>query len=180
MKSIVIDTCCLINLYASGRFAELISSNMDQAVIPAKVFDESLYIRQPSSDDPEVLENEAIELQVIKKLPNVIITDLLGSEELEKFIDLTSLIDDGESACIAIAYCRELCIASDDRKAQKVAQEHNISCTSTPKIIKTWSSTKNITKPDILQVIHNIERFANYSPHHTSEYYAWWNHLKNK
>ncbi len=173
MKAIVIDTCCLINIYASQRSRALIQTVFGKAFIPKQVAGESLFIRQPADDDPEQLVPVEINVEELVECAAIEVVDFTEAE-LERFIQLAALLDDGEAACLTIASLRGLLLATDDRKAIAVANDLGVEVLTTPEILMNWISKMSPKAMEIAEVINNIEHFGRFRPHHTSTYAKWW------
>ncbi len=174
MKVTVLDTCLLINLYASQRPQSLIGAVFDGVVIPQQVLSESLFIRQPGDDDPGQLVLSAIDIDSLVAGAGVKVTELDQEHELELFVRLASILDDGEAACAATAFSRGLCLATDDRKAIAVASDLGLEVVTTPEILMRWIDATSPEREVIREVIKNIERFGRFKPHHASLHAKWW------
>ena len=170
----VIDTCCLINLYASQRPKEIITSACIDAIVPQQVAGEGLFIRQPDESDPNILVLKQIILDdAIAE--NIIRLDTDQDEnELAQFIQLATMIDDGEAMCMAIASSRHFSLATDDRKAMAIAASLGINVLTTPEILIKWCGTCSARPRDTADVIMNIERYGRFRPHYTSPHAGWW------
>ena len=173
MKVTVIDTCCLINLYASQRPSIIIQAVFEKALIPMHVFGESLFIKQSTDDKPEQLVSVEIDFEELVECGVIEAVDFQG-KELEQFIQLATLLDDGEAACMTVASSRVLLLATDDRKAIKVANDLNVEVLTTPEILMNWIDATSPKSEEIAKVIDNIERFGHFKPHHTSSHAEWW------
>ncbi len=179
MKVTVIDTCCLINLYASRRPLALIQTVFGKIIIPKHIARESLFIRQPTDDDPTQLVPVEIDLDELVEKAAIKVVDLEKEAELEQFIQLATLLDDGEAVCMTIASSRGLFLATDDRRAITVANDLSIEILTTPEILMDWVNTVSPEAIEIAEVIHNIERFGHFKPHHTSPHAEWWNNASS-
>jgi len=171
----VLDTCCLINLYASQRLQVLIQTVFDQAIIPEQVVRESLFIRQPDENDPEHLVPAAINLDELITDTTIKVVGFEQEEELGQFIQLATLLDDGEAACVTIASSRGLSLVTDDRKAIDIAKDLSVEVLTTPEILMSWINAVAPEPEEIAKVIENIERHGRFKPHHTSPHATWWN-----
>ena len=174
MNVTVIDTCCLINLYASQRPLALIQAVFRKIIIPNHVAEESLFIRQPADDDPTQLVPVAISLGELLEKAVIEVVDFNEDAELEQFIQLATLLDDGEAACMAIASLRGLPLSTDDRKAITVANDLDVEILTTPEILKNWIIAVSPEPGEITEVVDNIERYGRFRPHHTSVHAKWW------
>lgn len=174
MKVTVLDTCCLINLYASQRPQAIIQAVFKEAIIPKQVSGEGLFIRQPWDDDPKILIPVEINLDALVADAIIKVSDLEHDGELERFVQLATILDDGEAVCVAIASLRGLSLATDDRKAIAIAGDLGIDVLTTPEILMNWIDVASPEPKEITKVIENIERYGRFRPHHTSDYAKWW------
>ncbi len=171
MKVSVLDTCCLINLYASQRPERLIQGVCDEAIIPRQVAEEGLFIRQPGGGQP----GELVPAEICLHASAIRVVECDQEGELERFVQLAAILDDGEAACVAIASSRKLPLATDDRKAIAVAYDLGVEVLTTPEILMSWIVAASPDHKEIAEVIENIERYGRFRPHHTSAHAKWWN-----
>jgi len=160
MKTTVIDTCCLLNLYASKFLHKIVSATLVQALIPRGVLNESFYIRQTSDEDPEQLIPLAVDLNPLLKARVLKATELSGEVERQRFIQLAGVIDDGEAECLAIASIRNCILATDDRRAVRVARDLGVEAITTPELIRMWVTNISPASEQVVRVIHNIETYG--------------------
>ncbi len=179
-ECVILDACCIMNLYASGKMADIISSiaeTMAVAVYVMKVEALTIYVESKSSVPNE---KEFIDLQPLISKGMLMAADIESNEENLTFIEFTSQrMDDGEAITMAIAVNRNWAIATDDRMAKRIFNtEHNNQIISTPEIMKHWQENGKL-KPDVLrQAIINIEKRANYLLGSRHPLYAWWQSCK--
>ena len=76
--------------------------------------------------------------------------------------------------CLALAESRDWTVATDDRKAIRVAQQAGLKVLSCPELIKSWA---DVTRPDatrLVQVLTNIQTLAQFRPNQTMKHAPWW------
>jgi predicted nucleic acid-binding protein len=173
MKVTILDTCCLINLYASQQPQRIIQAAFKEAIIPNQVAKEGLFIRQ-SSDDPKILVPMQINLDALIASSNIKVDGFEHNGELEQFVQLATVLEDGEAVCVAMASSRGFSLATDDRKAIAIAGVLNIDVLTTPEILMNWIKVSSPGPKEIAKVIENIERYGRFKPHHTSNHAKWW------
>ena len=174
MSITVIDTCCLINLYASGRLQAMVRASTQQALIPELVLAETLYIRQPCEDDPGQLAPAQIDLGPLLDSGIIEVSEFTGDAELERFVQLAGLIDDGEAACLAISSVRGASLATDDRRTIQIATKLNVPIVTTPELVRTWTESASPEPLEMAEVIQCIERYGRFTPHRSSQYAKRW------
>jgi len=75
---------------------------------------------------------------------------------------------------LAIAESRGWPVATDDRKAIRVAQQAGLRVISCPELVKAWIDA---TKPDsatLVQLLTDIQTLAQFRPNATMPESAWW------
>lgn len=165
-SNLLIDTCCLINLCASGELLNILQvvNISAQATIVEEVKHELLEI-----ENIEQFES-AIEQGLL------LIVDFKSEIEETAFINYAVEIDDGEAATGAIAINRGWAMATDDKKAIKFLSQESSSLQiiSTPEIIKYWSKKMNIDQSKLSEVLKNIRVKARYMPPKNHPLKLWW------
>lgn len=169
---LLIDTCCLLNLCASGELLNILQviSISAQATIVEEV------------------KRELLEIENIEQFEDAIkqgllsIVDFESDAERTAFVNYTVDIDDGEAAIGAIAINRGWAIATDDKKATKFLsqQSPSLQIISTPEIIKYWCETASIEPLKLSNVVNDIRIKAKYSPHKNNPLKSWWETVINQ
>lgn len=201
MQDVVLDACCLINLYAAGkiltgdlpapkpprrRILRRGSSPITKKLaldftlyIPAKVQEEAKYILQPDEDDPTKLVKAEISLGPLIEAGVLHTCDLEG-EEPELFVQMATKLDDGEAACFAIAKCRGWLLATDERPTEKLAKKHDVAIVTTPELVKHWADKAGATDEDVANILWNVQTYAHYFPRKALPMHLWWMDLVRK
>ena len=142
--------------------------------VPDLVKRESLFIRQEDDQDPSVLVSHAIDLSDALAAGVLRECKLENEQEAHEFVRLASVLDDGEAACMALAKCRSWIVATDDRKALRVARSEGVSTITTPEIVKRWADAGSIEPVGITDVVRKIERYARFVPQKSAVLFTWW------
>jgi len=173
MDDVVIDACCLINLYAAGDLRTRLLVHGRKWCIPSVVLRESLYIHQVQADGTTV--KIAIEIQSLIDDGSVHSCDATDGAELDLFVDFAAKIDDGEAMALAIAKSRGWTVATDDRKAIRLAEEHSVSVLTTPDLMKSWADSTDAAPEELRLALERIEKLATFSPSSRHPLHKWWN-----
>lgn len=195
---LVIDACCLINLYAAEKILApapppksprprrkpILPESVKVAKpkpalafnlhVPARVIQETLYIRKPDEEDETKLVEAFIDLSPSLNKGLLHPCDLQDQAEIDLFIQLARTLDDGEAVSMAIAKTRGWGLASDDRKARRLAGQLGVHVLTTPELVKAWAQNTSATATDLAQVLQNIQAFARFMPHKTMPLHQWW------
>ncbi len=179
MSDQIVDACCLINLYAAGPLEALLAGCRGMFHVSDEVRAEATLYRQPDPENPSLLVPAPIDLSLAILQGLVQKCRITGDEELMLYVKYASQIDDGEASCLAIAKSRGWIVATDDRKAIRLATESEIGVVTTPELVQRWANTIQPSVGEIEQVVRNIERFARFRPRVGSPLYDWWTGLVN-
>ena len=170
MAELLLDACVMINLIGSGvPLAELAGANQAHFRMARVAAQEVLLLGSES-------EEGALEPIVLERLVqgSLGLVDFDDDERLA-FIELARHLDDGEAATLAIAHRRRWPVATDDRKAQRLAKslEPPVLLVSTSALLREWAMTTDSSR-QIADALRNVERRASYSPRRNDPDRAWW------
>ncbi len=169
----IVDACCTINLYAAGNLTTLLPAIGAEWYVAEKVVTEMLYVRRPDPDDESKLVKEPINLRPALDA-GVLRSCTVSEDELDLFVELAALMDDGEAMCLAVAQSRGWTLATDDRKARRIAGERGVPVLTTAEIVKNWADATAAGDAAIAAIVQNIQRFARFVPHRTMPLHEWW------
>ncbi len=179
MAQRIIDACCLINLYASGKETSIFQAG-GEFYVTGQVRGEALRIRQVDDDDPTRLVSQEIDLGDAIAAGQIQKCKLEGQDELDAFIRFAMQLDDGEASCLAIAESREWTVATDDRKARRIASHSGIALVSTPELIQKWVNAASPDEATAVELLRRIERFARFRPRRSDPLHEWWVSLSDQ
>jgi predicted nucleic acid-binding protein len=100
--------------------------------------------------------------------------DLETQEEIELFVQMAAQLGDGEAACFALAAKRGWALATDDRRARRLAAESSLTVITTPELVKLWAENAHANNEEIGTVLRNIQRFAYFTPRANAPEHDWW------
>ncbi len=177
MADHIIDACCLINLYASGRIQSIIPACGGDFYVSDEVRRESMSIRQVDPMDSTLLIPSLIDFA--PEISKGLIKEcrLETKQEIEFYVNFAIEVDDGEASSMAIAKSRNWMVATDDRKAIRLASEFGIAIITTPELVERWINITNPTENEIKQTVQAIERFAKFRPRRDDPLHDWWTSL---
>jgi predicted nucleic acid-binding protein len=173
MDDRIIDTCCLLNLFASGE-PKAILRHWGVVHVSEHVRSEALLIRAYDNESPPQLISKPIDLTGYIADGVISICRLEHEREFELFVKLAQQLDDGEASVLAIAKERGWIVATDDRKARRIATEHNISTVSTSQMIYAWTEADNVSDQQVGALLRNIQQFGRFAPRRTAPLHDWW------
>jgi predicted nucleic acid-binding protein len=160
---IILDACCIINLYASDHIDEILQAIPTQVAVAEYVKEkEVLTVHNADSGDGRRIELQA---QIDRGLISVV--SLKSETEEVLFVNYAAAIgDDGESMSSAIAVNRGWGIATDDRRAISFLQQEAplLPVVTTPDLLKNWADTERPTVDDLRLTLLKIRANARYEP----------------
>jgi predicted nucleic acid-binding protein len=164
-----VDADVLMNLLATGCATEILRALELTLLAGATVSGELLYLesREVTGQREQIDFTPAEEAGVLNKV-------ILEDRELGLVIALAQLVDDGEAEVIAIALTRGIVMATDDRKARRIALERGASLLSTPELLHRWQDLSSVPAQRMTHVLKLVNRRSRYRPPTTHSLYDWW------
>lgn len=99
----------------------------------------------------------------------------LTEAELELFVELARNVDDGEAATLAAAHVRGWTMATDDRKACRVADALGLpKPVTTSRLLHRWSRDAGPPVQRVREILLIIEQQARFRPPSDDDDYQWW------
>ncbi len=181
-RILLLDACCLLNLYATRQLREIaLMSRFQFGIVNHVLFREALYIRVPAATG----NRETAESLDLKPLIRERVIEELRLEspaEVSTFIDFSVRMDDGEAETGAIAFHRGYAIATDDRKARRVLEEMApaVPLVSTLELVKEWAQSVSASVPQIQEALRSMETSASYLPGRRDSRFSWWKSVMNR
>jgi len=171
---IALDADVLMNLLATDRLEEILSANGARGILCPRTRAESVYLNPRSPGGKR---------QTIDLFPHVasgmLVETTLDQDETATFIRLAAEVDDGEAQVLAVGLHRRLIVATDDRRARKVAAREGISLLSTPELILGWAAGGGRSSEEHRQAITDIEIRARFRPRPSDPSRPDWDRLRN-
>ena len=173
---LLLDASCLLNLYATGRLRDIALAQPYQLGLADYVLErEALYVWRSSFGEGHE-ERVAVDLTPLIDEGVIRVLRLDHPEEEATFVNLASMIDDGEAITGALAVHRGCSVATDDRKTRKVLGEHTplVRLVSTLELIKQWAEGSSVAQSDLHAAMIAMRSGASYVPGERDPLYEWW------
>jgi hypothetical protein len=171
----VIDACCLIDLLASGRAEAILRATGFAWHLPVAVQGEVQYVWQHDPAQPGAV------IPVPADLSPYLVSGLLtpcqpnDPRERALFVQHATVFrSDGEAMCLALAEIRGWTVATDDRKAIRVAGQAGLTVISCPELVKAWADSTSPDPARLRQVLADIQTLAKFVPNPMMPETAWW------
>jgi hypothetical protein len=171
----VIDACCLIDLLASGLVEDILPAVGLIWHLPIAVQGEVLYVRRYDPAQPGALVDEPADLGPY--FASGLLTSCQPDDppEQARFVHYaTRFRSDGEAMCLALAEARSWTVATDDRKAIRIAANAGLTVISCPQIVQAWADASRPDPAVLVRVLTDIETLAQFRPNPAMPESSWW------
>ncbi len=170
-----IDACCVIDLLMSGNAEAILQASGFSWQLPSAVRGEVQYLRQHDPAQPGKLVKVPADLSGVIASGLLTVCDPQNQQELDRFTHYATLFrSDGESMCLALAEQRGWVVASDDRRALRLAQQAGLTVVSCPQLLKTWADSAAPDQATLVRVLQDIEVLAQFKPNPSMPEHPWW------
>jgi predicted nucleic acid-binding protein len=168
---LLLDACVTINLIAAGPIEQIALDVGRSFLITRQAAAEVGHLR-------DIVEGEVIVVPVdlsdhVRAGAFEIID--LDANEIPLYVELASLIDDGEASTIAVAIERDLPLATDDRKARRVSAQRGLSePTGTVALVRQYCEATALEYAEISRLLAGIRNHASFQPPRSDPDLKWW------
>lgn len=143
------------------------------------VVEETLYIRRDDPTQPR----QAVSIEEWLPSGAVKIVNPDSPLEEEFYVQFTADLDDGEAMSLAICRSRGYALATDDRKARRVAGQlalPSVQLRSTSQIVHHWAIRAGAAPRDLRRILSVIELRARFIPPHDDPLREWWLRIRSE
>jgi hypothetical protein len=170
-----IDACCLFDLLASGNAEAILRASGYSWQLPSAVQGEIQYVRRHDPAQPGKLVKVPADLSGLIGSGVLTVCDPQNQQELDRFTQYATLFrSDGESMCLALAEQRRWVVATDDRRAIRVARQAGLTVVSCPKLVKAWADAATPDEPTLTRILQDIQLLAQFKPNPSMPEFPWW------
>ena len=175
---VLLDACCLINLFASGSAEGILRALPCRWAVARYILEEEILEVEAEdearSDGPwadkgrlplRPLLGGLLEKGILEAL------DIGSPEEEAELVRFAAELDDGEAHTCALAITKQGRVATDDRKAIRVFRSAWTSrghrgepVLRTSELLFSWADARQIARSDLVRVVRSIARRASYFP----------------
>lgn len=170
-----LDACCLIDLLVTGCARDILQAAGYSRQLPAAVQGEVQYVRQHDPAQPGAVVKEPADLTALIASGLLTVCSPQGQHEADRFTHYATLFrSDGESMCLALAESRGWVVATDDKRALRVARQAGLAVVSCPGLLKRWADATAPDQATLQKALLDIQILAQFQPTPTMPEYAWW------
>ncbi|HEY3268354.1 MAG TPA: hypothetical protein VGM37_15655 [Armatimonadota bacterium] len=167
---LILDACALLNVFASGRFHDILATLDGLAHVGERARAEAQWIRAAEGEARRPVDvSEAI-------AGGLLFVERLSASERATFAEMAVAVDDGEAEAAAIALGRGWLLATDDRKAMRVlsAGWPRLRVLSTPELMKRWQTAAGISNAEMAAILRAVSYRASFAPRRDDPQREWW------
>jgi len=176
-NGVILDACQVLNLFASRRMDEILHALDGPAYVSEHAATtEALWVGTGRRGEPNS-EYEVVDLAPTIARGYLRVIRPETESELDDFVRLATLMDDGEAMAGALAFHRALVVGTDDRRAIGVFQRLSppIRTIGTCAIVHTWASRAGAMPTELCGIVTDIRRRARFLPPAGEALREWWN-----
>lgn len=176
-RELLLDACVAINLAAAARLDQIADALQVTFIIVAQAASEAGYLRDvvkgttvltPINLD-QFASSEALEIRE------------LAPAELTLYLELASIVDDGEAATIALAIHQRIDLATDDRRARRLCAEQRLAEPArTVALLYAYAEAARLENDEIRRMLIQVRDRASFLPARSDPHLKWWNdHIRD-
>ncbi len=172
-RAVLLDTCVLINLIATGHLEDIVSRSDDEFIICSAVADESIFLRQVDVQ----AQPELVQIQSLVQSGHLRVYHPENDEEESLYVSYATELEDGEAMSLALAQLRGLVMATDDKKARRLfleAVDDSSRLLSTAAILRKWAERGRVPPATLAAILKGVNTRARFFPSQTDPDYQWW------
>jgi predicted nucleic acid-binding protein len=170
-RKLLLDACVAINLAAATRLDTIADMLQVTFVIVEQAASEAGHLRD-TVEGAVVLTPINLEQFLLSETLEI---HELAPAELELYLELASIVDDGEAATIALAIYSSMDLATDDRRARRLcAERHLPEPLRTTTLLHSYAETARLNNHEIRQMLVQVRDRASFLPARSDPHLKWW------
>lgn len=183
---VVLDACCVINLFATGRAEEILRAFPGRFAV-ARFVAEAEVLEIDAGEGGESAARDEGRVSLRPLIADLVgrgvlqMLDIVTEEEKRQLVRFAAQLDDGEAHTCALAVVRGARVATDDKKAIRVyssawesQDRRGVPVLRTSEILFSWAAAQRVGHPDLVRVVRAIARRASFFPPKEDPHSARW------
>jgi predicted nucleic acid-binding protein len=171
-RKLLLDACVAINLAAAAGLDQIANALQVTFIIVSQAASEAGYLR-------DIVKGTAvltpINLDQFASSETLEIRELAPGE-LALYLELASVVDDGEAATIALAIHQRIDLATDDRRARRLCAERGLAEPArTGALLQAYGEAAQLTNDEVRQMLIRVRDRASFLPARSDPHLKWWN-----
>jgi predicted nucleic acid-binding protein len=174
-RTIVIDTCCTLNLLATRRELEIVRALELHLLETPQVRREPLVLWTPPDADG-IRNREPTSTEALRQAELLATHPFEGPAVVDAFIAAAARIKDTDASCIALAGVLQIPLMTDDRKERNVARElfPSIELVSTLDVLASAAEALAWSDKEIVLIASDLRQRGNFAPPRKDPRGAWY------
>jgi predicted nucleic acid-binding protein len=176
-RKLLVDACVAINLAAAATLDQIADTLQVTFIIVAQAASEAGYLRDVVKGTTMLT---PINLDQFAPSETLEIRELAPAE-LALYLELASIVDDGEAATIALAIHHRIDLATDDRRARRLCAERRVAEPArTVALLHAYAEAAQLKSDDVRQMLIQVRDRASFLPARSDPNLKWWNdHIRD-
>lgn len=171
-RRLLLDACVAINLAAAARLDHMADSLQVTFIIVDQAASEAGYLRDTIKGATVLT---PINLGQFARSKTLEIRSL-APPELPLYLELASLVDDGEAATIAMAIHQRIDLATDDRRARRLCAERRLpEPERTVSLLYAYAEAARLKDDELREMLMQVRDRASFLPARSDPHLKWWN-----
>lgn len=169
----VLDTSIALNLLAAEVGVPVIESIGVPCFMASASVGETIYIRSADPNRPP--EPVSVDSWLTRGCVQIVEPENRLEEEI--YVRFAVDLDDGEAMSLAICRARGFALATDDRKARRIASQlpsPGVALISTSEMVNHWANKTGAERDRLRRTLKAIEQRARFIPPHDDPLRDWW------
>jgi hypothetical protein len=174
---ILLDACCLINLFASGGIEAVLQALPYRFATSRLVAEEEVLAIGSVAGTAGRMQREVVSPRALARRDLLTILPITSEREQAAFVRFALDLDDGEASVCALATVHGGGVATDDRKALRILEQvaPEIPVLQTPELVYEWASRSRAPTEEIRAVLGSIRTRGRFHPRREAPHADWWN-----
>ena len=175
-----VDACTWINLFATGRIAEILRALPYRFAASRYVSEEEVLTVSTGGESGSGSGGvQHLDLRALERAGQVEIADVETRAEIVELVRFAVELDDGEASTCALAVCRGGRVATDDRKALRVLGRltPQILTHQTPELLQEWALAAEVRDDQVREVLAAVRDRGHFYPRRDAPAFVWWSGL---
>jgi predicted nucleic acid-binding protein len=168
---LVVDACCWIDLFATGRINEIVAALPYRLAVPRYVVEEEVLTTISVTGVQERCDFAKLQAGAL-----VSVWDVETGAEKQELVRFAAHLDDGEASVCALAVVRGGAVATDDRKAIRILGRlaPGVPIVQTPELLHAWADRAQPAGDRLLEVLQAVQLRARFTPRRDVPFSDWW------
>jgi len=172
---LLLDACCVINLFATGRCEEILR-RLPYAFATSRLIAKTEILSLAAGRPSAPSKREVIPSARLEDSDDIAVLDLRGQEEVARFVRFADYLDRGEASVCTLAVTRGGVVATDDRKTLSFLRRMTpqVPTIQTPEILWEWAGLSRVSDAEIGVVLRAVRDRARFLPRRNAPHFDWW------